>query len=109
MAKKADVSKAIVSRVLNGKNVVREDMRQCIFRAIEETGFSSNMLAGQLATRKINSIGWVITNSLYQELLFSEMIYQAASCSKKRQRQLMLADGKDSTQDERKAIGMYWR
>ncbi|WP_308167202.1 LacI family DNA-binding transcriptional regulator [Candidatus Symbiopectobacterium endolongispinus] len=54
MAKKVGVSKATVSRVLNGKNVVREDMRQRVFRAIEETGFSPNLLARQLATRKTN-------------------------------------------------------
>lgn len=106
VAKKAGVSKATVSRVLNGKNVVREDMRQRVFRAIEETGFSPNLLARQLATRKTNSIGLVITNSLYQGPFFSEMTYQAASCSEKHQRQLILADGKNSAQDERNAIGM---
>lgn len=34
------------------------------------------------------------------------MTYQAASCSEKHQRQLILADGKNSAQDERNAIGM---
>ncbi|MGL9736082.1 MAG: hypothetical protein ACR5LF_12240 [Symbiopectobacterium sp.] len=34
------------------------------------------------------------------------MTYQAASCSEKHQRQLILADGKNSAQDERRAIGM---
>ncbi len=106
VAKKAGVSKATVSRVLNGKNVVREDMRQRVFRAIEETGFSPNLLARQLAIRKTNSIGLVITNSLYQGPFFSEMTYQAASCSEKHQRQLILADGKNNAQDERNAIGM---
>ncbi|QZN96215.1 LacI family DNA-binding transcriptional regulator [Symbiopectobacterium purcellii] len=106
VAKKAGVSKATVSRVLNGKNVVREDMRQRVFRAIEETGFSPNLLARQLATRKTNSMGLVITNSLYQGPFFSEMTYQAASCSEKHQRQLILADGKNSAEDERNAIGM---
>ncbi|WP_308167203.1 hypothetical protein [Candidatus Symbiopectobacterium endolongispinus] len=48
----------------------------------------------------------VITNSLYQGPFFSEMTYQAASCSEKHQRQLILADGKNSAQDERNAIGM---
>lgn len=106
VAKKAGVSKATVSRVLNGKNVVRDDMRKRVFRAIEETGFRPNLLARQLATSRTHSIGMVLTNSLYQGPFFSEMIYQAASCSEKHQRQLILADGKNSEQDERDAIHM---
>lgn len=72
VAKKAGVSKATVSRVLNGKNVVREDMWLRVFRAIEESGFSPNLLARQLAIRKTNSIGLVITNSLYQRPFFQK-------------------------------------
>lgn len=106
VAKKAGVSKATVSRVLNGKNVVRDDMRNRVFRAIEETGFRPNLLARQLATQKTHSIGMVLTNSLYQGPFFSEMIYQAASCSEKHLRQLILADGKNSEQEERDAINM---
>jgi len=104
VARKAGVSKATVSRALNGKVVVSEEVKARIFQAIEETGYRPNLLARKLATSKSNSVGLVITNGLYNGPFFSAMIYQAATCSEDHQRQLILADGKHSEEDERNAI-----
>lgn len=104
VARKAGVSKATVSRALNGKVVVSEDVKARIFQAIEETGYRPNLLARKLATNESNSVGLVITNGLYNGPFFSSMIYQAATCSEDHQRQLVLADGKHSREDERNAI-----
>lgn len=104
VARKAGVSKATVSRALNGKVVVSEDVKARIFQAIEETGYRPNLLARKLATSESNSVGLVITNGLYNGPFFSAMIYQAATCSEDHQRQLVLADGKHSREDERNAI-----
>jgi len=104
VARKAGVSKATVSRALNGKVVVSEEVKTRIFQAIEETGYRPNLLARKLATSESNSVGLVITNGLYNGPFFSSMIYQAATCSEDHQRQLVLADGKHSREDERNAI-----
>lgn len=104
VARRAGVSKATVSRALNGKVVVSEEVKARIFKAIEETGFRPNLLARTLATSRSNSVGLVITNGLYNGPFFSAMIYQAATCSEDLQRQLVLADGKHSREDERNAI-----
>jgi len=104
VARKAGVSKATVSRALNGKVVVSEEVKSRIFKAIEETGYRPNLLAHKLATSESNSVGLVITNGLYNGPFFSSMIYQAATCSEDHQRQLVLADGKHSREDERNAI-----
>nr|WP_318381711.1 LacI family DNA-binding transcriptional regulator [uncultured Enterobacter sp.] len=104
VARKAGVSKATVSRALNGKVVVSEEVKARIFQAIEETGYRPNLLARKLATSESNSVGLVITNGLYNGPFFSAMIYQAATCSEDHQRQLVLADGKHSRDDERNAI-----
>lgn len=104
VARKAGVSKATVSRALNGKVLVSEEVKARIFKAIEETGFRPNLLARQLATSESHSVGLVITNGLYNGPFFSAMIYQAATCSEVNQRQLVLADGKHSREDERNAI-----
>jgi len=45
VARRAGVSKATVSRALNGKVVVSEEVKARIFKAIEETGYRPNLLA----------------------------------------------------------------
>lgn len=104
VARLAGVSKATVSRALNGKVFVREEVKERIFQAIAETGYRPNQLARNLANNTTNSIGLVITNGLYNGPFFSSMIYQAATQSESHHRQLVLADGKHSAQDERDAI-----
>ncbi|CAG9296441.1 LacI family DNA-binding transcriptional regulator [Celerinatantimonas diazotrophica] len=104
VAKKAGVSKATVSRVLNGKNIVSDAVKKQVFHAIKETGYRPNLLARQMATQKTNLIGLVMTNGLYNGPYFSSLVYAAASFSEKYQHQLILADGKHSANDERQAI-----
>lgn len=104
VARLAGVSKATVSRALNGKVFVRDEVKERIFQAIAETGYRPNQLARNLANNKTNSIGLVITNGLYNGPFFASLIYQAATQSESHSRQLVLADGKHSAQDERDAI-----
>lgn len=106
VAKRAGVSKATVSRALNGKVVVSHNVKARINQAIEETGYRPNLLARRLATNESNSVGLVITNGLYDGPFFSSMIYQAATCSEEHQRQLVLADGKHCREDEQNAINI---
>ncbi|WP_394138308.1 LacI family DNA-binding transcriptional regulator [Vibrio chagasii] len=104
VANRAGVSKSTVSRVLNGKNIVRPDVAKKVFDAIQETGYRPNLLAQQLATKKTNFIGFVITNELFNGPYFSSLMYHAASYSEKSNHQLVITDGKHSAEDERKAI-----
>lgn len=106
VAKKAGVSKATVSRALNGKVAVSHSVKARIHQAIEETGYRPNLLARRLATNESNSVGLVITNGLYDGPFFSSMTYQAATCSEQHQRQLVLADGKHCREDEQNAINL---
>ncbi|MGP4877290.1 LacI family DNA-binding transcriptional regulator, partial [Klebsiella pneumoniae] len=46
---RAGVSKATVSRVLNGTGQVKESTRQQVFKAMEELGYRPNFLARSLA------------------------------------------------------------
>ncbi|WGY48718.1 LacI family DNA-binding transcriptional regulator [Vibrio sp. ABG19] len=104
VARRAGVSKSTVSRVLNGKNIVRPEVTQAVFKAIEETGYRPNLLARQLATQKTHFIGFVMTNALYNGPYFSSLVYHAAAFSEQHGHQLVLADGKHSAEDERNAI-----
>ncbi len=104
VAKKAGVSKATVSRILNGKNVVSARVTEAVYKAIEETGYRPNILARQLATQKTSFIGFVMTNALYDGPYFSSLVYNAAIYAETHQHQLMVADGKHSAEEERNAI-----
>jgi len=106
IARVAGVSKATVSRALSGKVFVREEVKARIMQAVADTGYRPNLLARNLSTNKTHSIGLVITNGLYNGPFFSSLVYQAATLSEKQNRQLVLADGKHSAQDERNAIDL---
>ncbi|OAT76232.1 transcriptional regulator [Mangrovibacter phragmitis] len=104
VAKAAGVSKSTVSRVLNGKDIVSDEIKRLVFKAIEETGYRPNLLAQQLATQKTRLVGFVMTNALYNGPYFSTLIYGAATWSEQYQHQLIFADGKHSAEDETAAI-----
>ncbi|MCC6614236.1 MAG: LacI family DNA-binding transcriptional regulator [Anaerolineae bacterium] len=60
IAELVGVSKATVSRVLNGYPHVRPEVRERVQRMIEETGFQPNNVARLLASDRSNMIGLII-------------------------------------------------
>jgi LacI family asc operon transcriptional repressor len=104
VAKKAGVSKATVSRVLSGSGYVSQEKRALVDRAIAETGYRPNLLARNLATKTTQTIGLVVTNTLYSGNYFSELMAQSARIMEENGRQLILADGKHTAEEERAAI-----
>ena len=63
VAELADVSKATVSRVLNGYPHVRPEVREKVQRVINETGYQPNNIARLLASDRSSIIGFVISSS----------------------------------------------
>lgn len=55
---RAGVSKATVSRVLNGTGQVKESTRQQVFAAMEELGYRPNFLARSLANQTSTALVW---------------------------------------------------
>jgi len=104
VAKLAGVSKATVSRVLSGKGYVSEEKKAQVYKAIEQSGYRPNLLARSLATRSTQTIGLVVTNTLYQGNWFSELLFHAARMAEDQGRRLLLVDGKHSAEEERAAI-----
>lgn len=109
VARCAGVSKSTVSRVLNGKNVVREEVRALVYKAIAETGYRPNLLAQQLATKKSSMIGLVMTNEVYNGPFFSTLVYNAAKFCEQHDHRLIFADGKNSAEEEINAIDFLVR
>ena len=63
IAKKAGVSEATVSLVLNNKSVVNSRTRERVLKCIEEMNYKPNPLARGLALRKSMTIGLVCPDS----------------------------------------------
>lgn len=71
IAKKAGVSKATVSRVINNIGVVKEETRQKVLDAIEDFDYRPNVAAQSLAKSASNVIGVVLPdldNALYAKM-----------------------------------------
>lgn len=104
VAKRAGVSKATVSRVLSGNGYVSHETREKVMQAVAETDFRPNLLARNLSVKSTQTIGLVVTNTLYSGNYFSELMSHSARMLEQQGRQLILADGKHSAAQERAAI-----
>jgi DNA-binding LacI/PurR family transcriptional regulator len=62
VAKRAKVSTATVSRVLNNLEVVRDSTRRRVLQAVEELNYHPNLHARSLAGGKSNSLGVIVSN-----------------------------------------------
>ena len=91
VAKRAGVSKATVSRVLSGNGYVSQETKDRVFKAVAESGYRPNLLARNLATKTTQTLGLVVTNTLYHGVYFSELLYHVARMTEDKGRQLILA------------------
>lgn len=69
VARKAEVSLATVSRVINDIDGVKTELRQKVLQAIEELGYNPNHAARALVKKRTNSIG-VIVNNLHDPFFY---------------------------------------
>ena len=79
VAKKANVSVATVSRVINNKGYVFEETRATVMRVIDELGFEPNQLARSLTNHRSMMLGVIVPHvgtTFYGQLI--EGIEQAA-------------------------------
>jgi len=73
----AGVSRATVSRVVNGNQRVNPDARRAVERAIDRLGYVPNAAARSLVTRRSNSVGLVIpepTSRLFNDPFFPRLL-----------------------------------
>ena len=63
VAESAGVSRATVSRVVNGSPRVSATSREAVLRAIEQLGYTPNRAARSLVTRRADSIALVVSES----------------------------------------------
>ncbi|WP_214111121.1 LacI family DNA-binding transcriptional regulator [Acrocarpospora catenulata] len=61
VAARAGVSRATVSRVVNGSASVGEDIRRAVLRAVEELGYVPNFAARSLVTQRADTVALVFS------------------------------------------------
>lgn len=77
IAELSGVSRSTVSRVINDQRSVRPEVRERVWRVIEDTGYQPNLAAKALATNRTGVIGLVIPRvvaSLFTDPYFPHLI-----------------------------------
>ena len=102
VAKKANVSVATVSRVINNTGYVNHETRKMVEAVIEDIGYVPNELARSLYTKKSNIIGLIVPHiSTY---FFAELIESLEDAIMKKGYKLMIFNSKDDIELEKKYI-----
>ncbi|AXH89365.1 MULTISPECIES: LacI family DNA-binding transcriptional regulator [Micromonospora] len=94
VARLAGVSRATVSRVVNGSTTVAEPIRQAVRRAVEELGYVPNLAARSLVTQRTDSVALVMpeaaTRVFSDDQVFPGIIRGAAQELEAADKQLVL-------------------
>jgi DNA-binding LacI/PurR family transcriptional regulator len=106
VASKAGVSRATVSRVVNGSPKVSPDVRRDVEAAIAALGYVPNRAARSLVTRRSGSIGVVITEPtgrLFSDPFFPRLLRGISGALSARDLQLVLLMPASNDETERTA------
>jgi DNA-binding LacI/PurR family transcriptional regulator len=106
VARLAGVSRATVSRVVNGSPKVSSDVRRSVETAIDRLGYVPNRAARSLVTRRSDSIGLVITEPtgrLFSDPFFPRLVRGISAELTSRDLQLLLLMP-DSVAAERRMV-----
>jgi DNA-binding LacI/PurR family transcriptional regulator len=104
VARVAGVSRATVSRVVNGSPKVSPEIRRSVERAIDRLGYVPNRAARSLVTRRSESIAVVITEPatrLFSDPFFPRVIRGVSTALAARDLQLVLLMPDDAHEEER--------
>lgn len=93
IARRAGVSRATVSRVINGENNVKEQTRAQVMEVIQESNFQPNVAARSLAAGRTNVIGLIIpagVSTIFTDPYFPLLIQGVSSACNAREYSVML-------------------
>ncbi|SHG08259.1 LacI family DNA-binding transcriptional regulator [Vibrio gazogenes] len=102
VCKAAGVSKATVSRVINGSPQVKEKTRIRVLDAMKSLGFQPNVLAQALATNTSNTIGLILPH--FDSYYFGSILKQTAQTLQKSQKKLFVMESHNSEAGEIEAL-----
>lgn len=102
ISKMVGVSKATVSRAINGKGQVSAQTKKAIFDAMEALNFRPNYLAQALATSRSNTIGLVLSD--FDGHYFGQLLKEVSLACDTMGKQLIVTDGHNDVEREREAV-----
>ncbi|MVX62476.1 LacI family DNA-binding transcriptional regulator [Clostridium chromiireducens] len=102
VAKKANVSVATVSRVMNGNYPVKEETKKKVLEVIDELKYIPNMQARELTQQKSATIGVVVPS--INNMFFPEVINGIENSLKLNSLSLVLACSNNDKDDEQTCI-----
>lgn len=106
IAEMAQVSKPLVSKVLNNKPVrISKEKRDTILHLAEKYNYKPNRMAAGLRTNKTNLIGCIMPG-IYTDF-FSELVYYIESTAQQKGYQTILCNTGEDILLERKYLDMY--
>ncbi|MCO5223073.1 MAG: LacI family transcriptional regulator [Thermomicrobiales bacterium] len=101
IAQRANVSVATISRVLNNREYVRDDVRRRVLEVIDEAGYEPDHMARSLRTRATHTVGFIVRDLL--DLVFAAMAQGADSVLGEHGYTMLLAtSGLDAELDTRR-------
>lgn len=98
----AGVSRATVSRVVNGDQKVKAATREIVVRAIAMLGYSPHPAARALASSQSHTLGLVTTS--YRGAFFGALMDVVQTEAESQGKQLVVTQGRDSEENEQQAI-----
>jgi LacI family transcriptional regulator len=102
VARRAGVSTATVSHVLNNTRAVSADTRAAVLAAVEETAYTPNTVARSLATNRTTTLGLVL--SAISNPYFGELLSSAESAAAEAGYTLLLVDPHEDPEYERTVV-----
>lgn len=102
IAKKAGVSLATVSRVLNDSGYVKQETREKILSVIKELNYTPSAIARSLSTSKTNTIGVIVPE--ISNPFFGEVIKGISDVADENGLNIILFDSNESMEKEIKAL-----
>ncbi|WP_058234670.1 LacI family DNA-binding transcriptional regulator [Devriesea agamarum] len=101
VARRAGVSRALVSLVVRGAPHVREEKRQAVLAAITELGYRPHAAAAHLAARRTNTIGVVVPE--LRNPFFGELAEGVQKVARRRSMKVLIAIGGHTAQEQQVA------
>src|ERR1700709_1590573 len=101
-ARRAGVSTATVSHVLNNTRAVSEDTRAAVLAAVDETEYTPNTVARSLATSRTTTLGLVL--SAISTPYFAELLSAAERAAAAAGYTLLLVDPHEDPEYERTVV-----
>ncbi len=110
IGKRAGVSRATVSRVINNHPYITDEVRERVQRVIQETGYQPNRIARSLASHRTGMIGLVIphdANTIMTNPYFLHLITSLTSAANQNDLTLALFLFHSSDEEERIASTIF--